>query len=656
MNFYWSSRFHFAVLIVSSNLGAALLQDGHATIPANLPEHPFIRELRPVNCQGSSLPSQSLIRTNPARLPARDDSDEDISYCNEEDIEYLWTLPDAFGDHSYFERFTPAEAPFRLIGLRIVLHNLFGNAGHPDMRVSIATSDRNLPDDEIESFVVPTEDLVLSPNGDWFWNEYLFDEYGVGAIRFEEAVDFHLIINIAPNNDEDTLALVTDDGRRRIDRSGLFDGMDSTYVLFRNLQGVRISVNFALVAIVEYGDAPVRQVISLREGWNTISLNVSPTAIDWIEDLGPDPRGMIQQFRIDDEHHHVIMLKDRFGQFCSPQDDVWDIPYWNLSDGYQIKVDEPLRGSWTGTAIDPQSPLPLAPGWNMVPYYPEYELSAASPEFEVVSSILDQLIVVKDDAGNFMLPSLNFSNMADWQPGKGYQIKVDADCDLTYPGDEGRTNSPRSADAPKPIHWSLEAPSSDNMLLLINSFGESLFVDGDEIGAFDSQGSLVGSGVIVEGRCGLALWGEDPSGTVKDGLTVGEEPSFRLWRSERSEESSLLIKDSQHGKPIRYARNDVVVGSAVIVEALPERSSLTSVHPNPFNSFTLIEYLLAESGIVTIVLCDTQGRIVAQIFEGNREAGRYMERVDGGELAAGLYFLRMNAGKYLSMTRIVLLK
>ena len=58
---------------------------------------------------------------------------------------------------------------------------------------------------------------------------------------------------------------------------------------------------------------------------------------------------------------------------------------------------------------------------------------------------------------------------------------------------------------------------------------KSLVPDGSEVAAYDGQGNLVGSGVVMKGVTAFSVWGKDPQTKVKDGLTDGEAISLKLW-------------------------------------------------------------------------------------------------------------------------------
>lgn len=74
-----------------------------------------------------------------------------------------------------------------------------------------------------------------------------------------------------------------------------------------------------------------------------------------------------------------------------------------------------------------------------------------------------------------------------------------------------------------------------------------------------------------------------------------------------------------------------------------------SNHPNPFNPATQIQYMLTESGHVTLKIYNMRGQVVSTLVDGYQQAGAYQSTwnaVDdhGNEVAAGTYLYRLEAG------------
>jgi hypothetical protein len=89
---------------------------------------------------------------------------------------------------------------------------------------------------------------------------------------------------------------------------------------------------------------------------------------------------------------------------------------------------------------------------------------------------------------------------------------------------------------------------------------------------------------------------------------------------------------------------------------LPDRDSLVTNYPNPFNSTTTIEYGLPEAGHVRIEIYDLLGRKVETLVDQELEAGHHRVIWDAGEHTSGVYFYRVVAGDLSETKRMVLLK
>lgn len=91
---------------------------------------------------------------------------------------------------------------------------------------------------------------------------------------------------------------------------------------------------------------------------------------------------------------------------------------------------------------------------------------------------------------------------------------------------------------------------------------------------------------------------------------------------------------------------------------LPQEYSLAQNFPNPFNPSTTIAYSLKESGQVSLTIFSLLGLEVTKLVNGYQEAGSYTVpfNTNTRTLASGVYFYRLEAGPFVSMKRLVLLK
>ncbi|MBT7615701.1 MAG: right-handed parallel beta-helix repeat-containing protein, partial [Calditrichaeota bacterium] len=248
----------------------------------------------------------------------------------------------------------------------------------------------------------------------------------------------------------------------------------------------------------------VEQRIELNEHWNMISLNIRPSRQFYVRfgnDEFPDVVCMTLQFWDGPERHHHILLKNGLGHFYVPAWGFHQIPGWMPDEGYQILMDTDMTGTWWGTQIAPEEEIALREGWGIYAYYPGYELDASAPDFYVLSNIIENVELAKDEDGSFIATEFNFSNMPPWRAGEGYQIKTTQECVLVYP--EQRDEELNASENTLIRHWHQPAPTGNNMSILVDL--KDVVSKNSEIAAFTESGQLVGCGVVNEnGQCGLA--------------------------------------------------------------------------------------------------------------------------------------------------------
>lgn len=112
---------------------------------------------------------------------------------------------------------------------------------------------------------------------------------------------------------------------------------------------------------------------------------------------------------------------------------------------------------------------------------------------------------------------------------------------------------------------------------------------------------------------------------------------------------------------------DLVIGSALKFfsteptlvtrsKAVPQVDELTQNYPNPFNPATNIRFVIGEPRFVSLKVLDILGREVATLVNEERPPGSYEVRWDAGNYPSGTYFLRLSAGDFTQVRRMVLLR
>jgi len=400
--------------------------------------------------------------------------------------------------------------------------------------------------------------------------------------------------------------------------------------------------------------------VEMDQGWNLISINVKPDSDLWINESGPDIGMMFDQLRIDENNHNVLLCKDNLGRFYAPEWGFNNIPYWDLTNGYKVKLAEDAIAAWEGDVIQPDTEIPLIQGWNMVAYYPTYQLNASAPEFLPLITVIEIVVLAKDGQGNFMSPRFEFSNMPDWREGQGYQIKTDSVDPriLRYPSNNGglELSSVSQNNSESEHYWNSPLPTSENMSLLVSDFDSHTLKDGDQVAAFMTNGRLVGVGKVNDQRVGIALWGDDQTTGLVDGLQPGDIFELRLWDRSENSVKKLNIEGFSVDNNIVYQTDGFTSLKVSKESAIPDKFYLSACYPNPFNSSTRLSYGMPVSSKVSVRVFDTVGRLVNVLFTGNQKAGNYEVVWNSKNASAGLYLVEVEIDGFHHIRKVNLIK
>jgi hypothetical protein len=90
--------------------------------------------------------------------------------------------------------------------------------------------------------------------------------------------------------------------------------------------------------------------------------------------------------------------------------------------------------------------------------------------------------------------------------------------------------------------------------------------------------------------------------------------------------------------------------------AVPSVATLDQNYPNPFNPATTIAFSLPAESRVRLQVFDVRGRMVSDVLNEVRAAGRHEVMFDGTRLPSGLYFYRIDAGDFQQVRQMTLVK
>lgn len=98
------------------------------------------------------------------------------------------------------------------------------------------------------------------------------------------------------------------------------------------------------------------------------------------------------------------------------------------------------------------------------------------------------------------------------------------------------------------------------------------------------------------------------------------------------------------------------------VEETPAyRNELFQNYPNPFNPATTIEFSLAREGYCELKIFNVQGQRIRTLMSDRKPPGRYKVSWDGRNnrgtaVTSGIYFYRLQAGSFVSVRKMIILR
>ncbi len=84
--------------------------------------------------------------------------------------------------------------------------------------------------------------------------------------------------------------------------------------------------------------------------------------------------------------------------------------------------------------------------------------------------------------------------------------------------------------------------------------------------------------------------------------------------------------------------------------------NLSQNYPNPFNPVTIINYSIPNSDFVKVEVFNSIGEKISTLVNGVQNAGNHTVQFNGKELASGVYLLKLKAGNFVSVKKMVLIK
>lgn len=186
-------------------------------------------------------------------------------------------------------------------------------------------------------------------------------------------------------------------------------------------------------------------------------------------------------------------------------------------------------------------------------------------------------------------------------------------------------------------------------------------------GSAEVEFSVTNAGSYIVSVRGLVLEGESASVDVAVNGTSAGTLTFNGT-------SSAFVTVSLNGATLNAGANSItfsnasgslgidsmnlfeVVTTSVEFDDMPSGYALSQNYPNPFNPTTNISFVLPQASDVKLTVFNVLGQQVAVLAQGMYTSGMHTLNFNAANLASGTYIYRIEAGNFVEVRKMLLIK
>ena len=206
--------------------------------------------------------------------------------------------------------------------------------------------------------------------------------------------------------------------------------------------------------------------------------------------------------------------------------------------------------------------------------------------------------------------------------------------------------------------------------VLAHSYGEiALTSDGGE--TWDNKSLTRGIqfrdvqmvGTDIFGRYRIFLTGDKGRVTKYVPDVMPYEQHYTTFTMRKLNSISLFMEDrlpylwfAGEGFTLLKGNTELVVDVEEIENDFITDFELNQNYPNPFNPTTTIKFQIPESSFITIKIYDVLGNEITTLINEEKPAGVYEVEFDASVYSSGVYFYKLQAGNFIDVKKMILLK
>lgn len=403
------------------------------------------------------------------------------------------------------------------------------------------------------------------------------------------------------------------------------------------------------------------QPLIFNSGWNIISIPLTPESVDIVAVFQP----LIS-------NSSLVKIMDEGGSSLEDWGIYggWKNNIGNVSptEGYKIKVSNDDNFEICGAPVQYPFAISLKSGWNIM----GYPQTTAFDALDVLKPLIDggKLIKVQDEAGNSIEDWGIYggwkNNILDFVPGKGYNIKLNADETLliyeSYPKSSAIQPEIVVTNHFKPA---FSGNGLDHANINLVGLPTNILQTGDELAVFDGT-TCVGAVTLTSRNISnqsvsIAASAKDKQGMP--GFAEGNPITLKLWNSKQNREYTLdpeIVKGSAV-----FAKNETTFASlekyaTTGLGGISEfDASEINCYPNPFSDEINIEIRLVKDSEVQVEVMNQLGQRVRFVQTSKMmNSGVHRLTWDGKnagnmEILTGIYHLKITVDNTVFVRKMV---
>jgi len=364
-------------------------------------------------------------------------------------------------------------------------------------------------------------------------------------------------------------------------------------------------------------------------------------------------------------NQNLDFVRNSAGNMLRKIGPVWvnGIGDWITTEGYLFKMSGQETLSISGLAINPQTPISLSTGYQIISFLPDEQQNAS----DVFENILENLDFVRNSSGNMFrkIGPVWVNGIGNMKPCEAYLVKMYANDILIYPEEAKNIIVDKKF---KPEHFQVSGGNPYDPVWTIY-FEKGNLNFGDEIGVYVNE-ILVGSAVINSDNIF-----ENEIPVFSNLYKIGNKPVIKVWN--KSENQEYIVNDFVFSNPYGDSWLENVLASedgdysflhfsTTEISDEIEINQTISIYPNPTKGLINIENIAGFKNLQGLKITDIAGKTVFQ--SNNTKLGRikqnksvWMGNINNqttielnlSQFEKGVYFISLVGSKFTQVEKII---